>query len=81
MIEASLFIAVVIIAVTQLAKDIFPKIVNAWIILAAIVIGIVIALIDTHIGIGDITIAQGVLAGLSAVGIHTVASKVGGSSE
>jgi hypothetical protein len=81
MVEAGLFLAVVIIAATQLIKYLVPKLSSVLVIVVAIVLGVVVALIDTHIGIADITVAQGILAGLSAVGIHTVASKVGGVSE
>lgn len=81
MVEGSVIIVAVVIAVTQLVKILVPKVVDAWIIAVAILVGIVIALIDTHIGVVDITVAQGVIIGLGAVGVHTVATKVGGSSE
>lgn len=75
-VSAIILISIVIIAITQLIKYLAPNINGAVTIVVAVVVGILIALIDQFIGATDITIAEGVLAGLGAVGITTAASKV-----
>lgn len=76
MIDSVIFIATVIaaiIAVTQFIKFLSPQVRGAITIVVAIVVGIVVAILDTHIGVNDISIAQGILIGLAAVGVSTVA--------
>lgn len=78
MVEGIIFIGAIIIAVTQFIKTITPDSVDSkWTIPIAIAVGILVALLDTHIGIQDITVAQGILIALGAVGIHTTASRIG----
>lgn len=72
------FIGAVIVGVTQFFKLLGGK--NYWgaaVIVAAVVIGILVALFDTHIGVQDITVAQGVMIALGASGTVTVAEKIG----
>lgn len=77
-VDATLFIPVIILAITQLVKMGFPQI-NGWLtILVAFIVGIVVALIDQFIGVSDITIAQGLLYALAAIGISVAAGKAGG---
>jgi hypothetical protein len=77
MIDSVVFIGAVIIAVTAAIKDLAPK-VSGWVtIFIAALLGLLVALLDTHIGIADISVAQGILTGLSAAGVHTVARQIG----
>ena len=78
MVEAALFIGTVIIAITELIKHLAPNIKGALSIVLAVVVGILVAVLDVHLGIEDITIAQGILYGLSGAGIVTVAHKARG---
>lgn len=79
--EALMFISVVIIALTQMVKMALPERVYGFItILIAFVIGVLVALFDTYIGIADISIAMGVVAALGAIGITTAASKASGGA-
>lgn len=77
MVEGALFIGTVIIAVTQALKELFPKKVNgAMTIAVSAVLGLLVALVDTSIGIQDLTVAQGILTALSASGVVAVAKKI-----
>jgi type III secretory pathway component EscS len=76
MIDSVLFIGAIIIAVTQALKILWPKVITGAVtIIVALIVGIAVALLDTHIGVQDITVAQGILIALAAVGVHTTASK------
>lgn len=78
MVEASLFIPLIIVAITQLIKMGIPQI-SGWVtILVAFAVGLVVALVDVLIGIADISIAQGLIYALGAIGISVVAGKAGG---
>lgn len=74
MIDSVLFIGAVIIAVTQAIKFVIPKVNGAVTIVVAGLLGLLVALIDTHIGVADVSVAQGILTGLAAAGVHTTAS-------
>lgn len=77
MVEGVIFIGAIIIAVTQFIKLLVPQVSGAWTIPAAVVVGVVVALVDKKIGVTDITVAQGVMVSLGAVGVHTTASRIG----
>lgn len=81
MVDAIVFIPLVIIAVTQMVKMAFPQITGFLTIVVAFVIGVVVALIDRSIGVTDITIAQGLVYALGAIGITAVAAKAGGGAK
>jgi vacuolar-type H+-ATPase subunit I/STV1 len=81
MVEATLFIPLVIIAITQMIKMAFPQITGFLTIVTAFVVGIVVALIDRSIGVVDVTIAQGLVYALGAIGITAVAAKAGGGAK
>lgn len=74
MIDANLFIGAMIIAVVQAVKYVAPGVSGVFTILAAMVVGGLTAALAPHIGVSAITIAQGVLDGLAAAGVHTVVS-------
>jgi hypothetical protein len=80
MVEAAIFIPLVIVAVTQMIKMAIPGI-KSWVtVLLALVVGILIAVVDGAIGVTNITIAQGVVFALEAIGITAVAAKAGGGA-
>lgn len=79
MVEATLFISLVIVAATQLIKMAAPTVVSWLTIIVALVIGVVIALVDTYIGVTDISIAQGIVAAFGAIGLSTLANKAAGN--
>jgi len=77
MIEGTLFIGAVIIAATQFVKSLVPEVNGAITIGIAVVVGILVALLDTQIGVVNISVAQGILIALAAVGVHTTARQIG----
>lgn len=80
MVDASLFIPLVIIALTQFIKMAIPQ-VKGWVtIIIAFFVGLLIALVDQLIGIVDISIAQGLVYALGAIGISVIAGKAGGGA-
>mgnify|MGYP000910462984 CR=1 FL=1 len=81
MIDAAIFIPLLIIAVTQMVKMALPQVTGFVTILVALGVGLVVALIDQLIGVTDITIAQGIVHALSAIGITAIASKAGGGAK
>lgn len=81
MVDAIVFIPLIIIAITQMVKMAFPQIIGFLTILVAFAVGIVVALIDKSIGVTDITIAQGLVYALGAIGITAVAAKAGGGAK
>lgn len=81
MVDAIVFIPLIIIAITQMVKMAFPQITGFLTILVAFVVGIVVALIDRSIGVTDITVAQGLVYALGAIGITAIAAKAGGGAK
>lgn len=77
MIDSAVFIGAIIIAATQAIKYVAPKVNGAVTIIIAALLGALVGLIDTHVGIADVTVAQGVMTALAAVGVTTVAGKIG----
>jgi len=75
-----IFIALIIVAITQVVKMFVPVVNGAITILVAIGVGIVVALLDKHIGLPDITIAAGITSALGGVGATVLASKAGGGA-
>lgn len=76
MVDSVVFIGTVIVAVVELIKYYVPKVTGPFTIAVAALVGLVVALLDTHIGVVDITPAQGILTGLSAAGVVAVAAKI-----
>lgn len=76
MVDSAVLIGAVIIAVVQFIKFFSPTVTGPVTIVVSAVIGVLIALLDTHIGVGDITVAQGLMTGLAASGVITAAAKV-----
>ncbi len=80
MLQASLLIPLLIVALTQIVKMFVPAVNGAVTVVVALVVGVLVALLDTHIGVADITVAQGLVLGLGAVGITVLAGKAGGGA-
>lgn len=79
-VQASLFIPLLIVAVVQLVKMALPTVKGWFTVIVALVVGIVVALIDTNIGVQNITVAQGIVYALGAIGITTAFAKAGGGA-
>ena len=79
--DAVFFIGLVIVAITQIVKMFVPAVHGAVTILVAFLVGILVALIDVHIGVEDISIASGISAALSAIGMSVLANKAGGGEK
>lgn len=80
MVEATIFVPLIIVAITQMVKMALPQITGFVTIIIAFVVGIIVALVDGGIGVTDITIAQGIVYALGAVGVTAVAAKAGGGA-
>jgi hypothetical protein len=80
LVQATLFIPLLIVAVTQIIKMFVPAVNGAVTIVVALALGALVALVDTHIGVADINVAQGIVLGLGAVGVTVLASKAGGGA-
>lgn len=77
MIDANVFLATAIVAVTEFYKHLRDKDYVASVTIAvAAFLGLVVALADTSIGITNISVAQGLILGLGASGIAALAKKV-----
>lgn len=74
LITSTLFIGAIIVAITQVLKMLSPKITGLLTVVTAVVVGIVVALLSTPLGLDHITVAQGVWTALAAVGVHVVAT-------
>lgn len=80
MVDATLLIGLLIIAVTQLIKAEVPAVQGRVTVAVALLVGVFVSLVDTHIGVKDITVAQGLVIALGAVGGTVLASKAGGGA-
>jgi hypothetical protein len=76
MIDSTVFIGAMIIAIVQAIKEVVPGVSGAITTAVAIVVGALVAVFAPHIGVADISVSQGILTGLASVGVHTVASAV-----
>lgn len=75
--EATLLIGALIAGATEAVKQFLPGVHGKITIIVAVLMGVLVALLDTHIGVADISVATGVITALGAVGVVTTASKVG----
>ena len=80
MVDAVLFIGLVIVAITQVIKLLAPQITGVATIAVAFAVGIIVALIDQLVGVTDVSIAEGVVASFGAIGLSSLAGKAGGGS-
>jgi len=81
MVEATIFIPLVIVAITQMVKMALPQVTGFVTIIVAFIAGVFVALIDTSIGVVDVTIAQGLVLALGAISITAIAAKAGGGAK
>lgn len=78
MIEGAVFIGLVVVALVQLVKCVRVKDWDSVVtILSGAILGALVGIFDTRIGVVDISVAQGIMVGLGAVGGHTVARQIG----
>ena len=78
MIAGTLFIGAIVISITEFIKRITDKDYRgALLIVLAAIVGAIVGLLDTHIGVIDISVAQGVLTGLAAAGAYRVSQNIG----
>jgi hypothetical protein len=81
MIEASIFIGLLIIAVTQFVKLVWPEVVTGAVtILVALIVGSLVGGFGQYIGVDNVSVASGVVTALLAVGIHTTVSSASSNS-
>jgi hypothetical protein len=76
MIDGSIFIGAIIIAITQAVRILSPAVNGIVTMVVAVLTGIIVALVSSPIGLTHITVAQGILIALGSIGVHTVASSV-----
>lgn len=71
-----LLIGAIIIGITQAIKFLAPKVRGIITIVVAILVGIVVALVssNTKTGLDPISVANGILIALGAVGVHVTAT-------
>lgn len=76
MIDSTVLIGAIIIAFTEAIKRLSATVQGVITMVVAVVVGIVVAALSSHIGLAAITVAQGILIALGSIGVHTVASAV-----
>lgn len=77
MVEGTLFIGAVIAGVTRAVKLLAPEKVQGIVtVIVAVLVGILVALVDTQIGVVNISVAQGIMVALGTVGVVNVVEKV-----
>lgn len=74
--DGIVFITLVITAVTEAIRLLVPQVNGAVTIGVAVVVGVLVSLVDTELGLAAMTVAEGVTAGLAAAGVSAVAKKV-----
>lgn len=80
--EAILFLSVVIIALTQIVKELLPeRIHGVATVVVALVMGVIASLLAEPLGLATTTIAEGIVAALGAIGITTAISKASPSED
>lgn len=77
--DGVVFVGLVTVALVDAVKDTFPNVHGKWTVLAAGLVGGLIALLsgEVALGITELTFAEGVAAGLGAAGAVGVAKRVG----
>jgi len=75
--EATIFIGAVIAGVTEAIRALSPKVKGAVTVAVAVLVGVLVALVDTQVGVKDITLAQGIVIALGTVGVVGTAKKIG----
>ena len=77
-VAATVFIGAVVVAIVELVKAIAERNYRtAILILASGLAGAIISLFDVRLGVEQVSVAQGIMIGLSASGAYKFASKIG----
>lgn len=77
-ISSAVFIATIIAGSTEAVKNLFPgKVYGILTVITAVLVGVGVALLDTSMGLDNISIAQGVTIALGTVGAVGTVSKIG----
>lgn len=70
-------VGLVVVGVVDAVKDLSPKVHGFVTVIVAALVGALWALVDGQLGfVPDLTVAQGITAGLSAAGVVGIAKKV-----
>lgn len=70
-------VGLVVVGVVDAVKDLSPKVHGFVTVIVAALVGALWALVDAQLGfVPDLTVAQGITAGLSAAGVVGIAKKV-----
>lgn len=78
MIEAAVFIGATVAGITQLFKKLRDKEYSSVATIGvAVLLGLLVALVDTQIGVQDISIAQGIMLGFGTVGVAGIVERIG----
>lgn len=78
--EAVIFIGLLIVAFTQIIKMFVPAVNGGVTVVVALIVGVVVGLLDQFLGVTDVSVAQGVVGALEAIGLAALAGKAGGGS-
>lgn len=68
------FIGLIVIAITQQIKFLSPAVTGIVTAVVAVVIGALVGLLDTAIGLPDVTVAFAIWTAVGAIGAHTLVS-------
>lgn len=78
MVEGAVFIGAAVVGLTEFLKRLYDRDARGALLIAvAAVVGGLVGAFDVHIGVTDISVAEGVMAGLAAAGVYQVARQVG----
>lgn len=80
LVPAAVFVPLLVVAVTQLVKKYVTFVSGELVVVVALIVGGLAALVDTHIGVQDFSVAQGVVLAAGAVGLNILAAKAGGGA-
>lgn len=70
-------VGLIVVGVVDAIKDLSPRVTGFVTVVVAALVGLVWALVDGHLGfVPDLTIAQGISAGLVASGAAGIAKKI-----
>lgn len=75
--DSVVFIGLIVVAVVDAVKDLAPKVQGSVTVLVAGLVGLLVAAVDTHIGLNDIPLAVGFATGLAAAGGVGIAKRIG----
>lgn len=77
MIDTAFFVGAVVAGVTEFIRLLSPKVQGPVTVAVAALVGVLVALVDTQVGVADVTIAQGLVIGLATAGVVGTVKKVG----